>query len=336
MLPDDEPNSGAADARRARCLSAATVPDAGLIDRFVPAGKRIVITGAGGWLGLVTLDRLKTALGSAFDSTVWAFGSTTRDLVLRDGSVVRQRPLSELSRLPSAPTWLFHFAFLTKDRAETMEEDAYRAANGEIRNVVLNALDVIGAEAVFVASSGAAYKASDPTASAAMRLYGALKLSDEEAFAVWGAQSAKRVVLARVFNVTGPYINKHQAYALASFILDGLAGRSIAVRAPRPVIRAYVAIEELLALALAELGTQCGVSRFDTGGDPLELADVAKVVASQCGNGDVNRATITQPGADVYHGDVEAYRNLLCRHGIAPVSLPQQIAKTIDYLRAAQ
>jgi nucleoside-diphosphate-sugar epimerase len=299
--------------------------------------KRIVVTGAGGWLGLATLDGLAAALGESFASRVVAFGSAARTLQLQNGLAVAQRPLAELDQLAPAPTWLLHFAFLTKDRAETMDEAAYRAANAAIRDSVLRNLSRIGTDAVFVASSGAAYKAQDPAASAAMRLYGALKAEDEVQFAAWGEAADKRVVIGRIFNVTGPYINKHQAYALASFILDGLAGRVIQVRAPRRVLRGYVPIAELISLALAEMAGQAsGVARFDTGGEPLELAEVASVVASHFDGVAVERAEIVDPQADAYHGDPAQYAGLLQRHGITPEPLRVQVAKTIDYMHPGQ
>src|SRR3546814_19842083 len=48
---------------------------------------------------------------------------------------------SDLIKLPYQPTYLLHFAFLTKDRAETMQEADYCAANRAIRQSVLDALD---------------------------------------------------------------------------------------------------------------------------------------------------------------------------------------------------
>lgn len=311
--------------------------DARVAQTLLASNRRIVITGAGGWLGLATLESLACALGPQFQERVFAFGASARILELRSGTRIEQRPLAQLAQLPAAPTFVFHFAFLTKDRAEEMDEAAYRAANARIGDDVLAALGPIGTEAVFVASSGAAYKAEDPAASAAMRLYGALKIEDEERFSAWAQARRKRVVIARIFNVTGPYINKHQAYALASFILDGLAGRPIVVRAPRKVMRGYVAIEELISLALAEMeAADHGLVRFDTGGQALELGQVAEVVASQFPGIAVDRAPITQDTPDLYLGDDEAYATRLAEHGIVAQPLALQISKTIDYLRGGQ
>lgn len=297
--------------------------------------RRIVITGAGGWLGLATLDLLADALGGHFVDRVQCFGATARTIILGGGRSISQQPLEALSSLSRTPSSLLHFAFLTKDRAEGMAEAEYRAANVAIRDKVLAALSPIGVDRLFGASSGAAAKADDPQASAAMRLYGELKLLDEEAFAEWASGTPGRLaVIGRIFNVTGPYINKHEAYAIASFILDALAGRAIAVRATRRVVRANVAIRELMSLVFAMLAEDRGpVVRFDSGGDPLELGELATVVSHRLSGRGVQRAAITDPVADIYHGDVAAYRALLKRHGIGSVALGDQIAETAAYLQ---
>jgi UDP-glucuronate decarboxylase len=294
----------------------------------------IVITGASGWLGLATLDLLEQALGASFADRVHAFGSAPRMLDLGNGRRVRQQALTDLAALDRPGAWVLHFAFLTKDRAEAMDDSAYRAANRQISDTVLAALDTIDAAGVFVASSGATYKAEDPAASPAMRLYGALKREDEDSFAAWAEARNKRAVIGRIFNLTGPYINKHQAYAMASFILDTLAGRPIEVRAPREVIRGYVAIRELVSLVFALLGdSTSAVVRFDTGGEPLELGTVARIVADTLQGTSVRRAEITDSLADRYVGDAQAYAALLRRFGIRQLPLDAQVRETADYLR---
>ncbi len=297
-------------------------------------GRRIVITGAGGWLGLATLDLLGAALGEDFGKRVRAFGSTTRTLRLSDGTPVLQRPLADMAWLPQEPTLVLHTAFLTKDRAEAMDEAEYRAANDAIRNTVLNALGPIGAQAIFVASSGAAAKLDDPRP--AMALYGAMKREDEDSFASWAEQSSQSAVIARLYALAGPRINKPQAYAIASFMLDALAERPIMVRAPKRVVRAYAAIREVMGLVFALMLEGKGVTRFDSGGTPLELEQVAGEVAALVEGVSVERAAITDPASDIYHGDGEAYDALLRQYGISPVPLRVALAETLDFLAGQQ
>jgi UDP-glucuronate decarboxylase len=294
---------------------------------------RIVITGASGWLGSATIELLHDALGDALHTRLRCFGSNARTLELRDGLSVEQRPLSEIGLLDPQPTLVLHLAFLTKDRVEGMDTDAYSAANAALSEVVLDALDRIGAVAVFVASSGAARSAGDVNADNAMRLYGGLKKRDEETFAAWALDRNRTAIITRVFNVSGRYINKHQSYALAAFINDALAGRPITVRAPHQVIRGYVAIRELMSLVLRLLADSTpGVVRFDTGGDALELGEAAAVVAETLGSMPVDRAAITSDRVDNYVGDRADYDRLRAGFGIATVSFADQIQETANYL----
>ena len=295
--------------------------------------QRIVVTGASGWLGRATLDLLHDALGDAFEARVACFGSQSAEIRLSPTRSIEQRPLSELGALPRQPTLLLHFAFLGKERAETMPEAEYRAANRAIRQTVLDALDPIGVEAAFVASSGAARHADDPSASPAMRLYGSLKRADEDAFASWAEAHETSATIGRIFNISGPQINKLGSYALSSFLIDALAGGPVVVRARHDVRRGYVAIRELMSLVFALLleGHE-GVTRFDSGGDQIKLGALAAMIASSL-NCAVERPAQHTGAADIYLGDDKSYRQLLTRHGIASVPLAEQIAETATFLK---
>ncbi|MDB5712885.1 MAG: hypothetical protein JWO15_282 [Sphingomonadales bacterium] len=296
--------------------------------------RHIAITGASGWMGRATIDLLARVFGESFEDRVSCYGSGYRDIDLGDGRRVTQQPLTELSKLRARQIWVLHFAFKTKEHAGTMDEGAYRRANVEISDTVLDAFRHIDVEAVFLASSGAATKAQDLTASPAMRLYGAMKRNDEALFASWAIEHGRRAVIGRIFNITGPYINKHEAYAIASFIRDALAARPIHVHASREVIRAYVAIRELMSLVFALLGDpRDGVVRFESGGEPLELGSVAQIVARTLGGGIVDRAMITDPIPDRYVGNAAAYSELLERHSIHSVPLNVQVCETAPFTR---
>jgi UDP-glucuronate decarboxylase len=301
--------------------------------------RRIVVVGAGGWVGRAFLRGLHEALGkAAFGERVVSFGSSTRAVDLGDSITLTQRPLGTLADLPPQPSAVFHLAFLTKDKVAGMDLDAYRTANRELSGTVYHALNAIGADRLFVASSGAAAFADDPDASEDLRVYGALKREDEDRFANWAmADGGRRAVITRIYSLSGPFINKHETYALASFISDALAARPIAVRAPMRVVRSYVGIRELMSLVIVQLLGDEGrqVHRFDSGGQPLELGEVAAEVARVLG-GSVERAPITVPRDNVYAGSAETYAALLGVAGIAQLSLERQIAETATTLQELQ
>ena len=298
----------------------------------------MIVVGAGGWLGLATLELLKGLLGESFDARVKCFGSVARPLALRGGVAVEQQPLSRLPSLSAAPSLVLHLAFLTQERAKVMPEADYIAANRAISRAVLSALDAIGAEGVFLPSSGAVYMVDQPRAQASMRLYGRLKLEDEERFGNWAATPGKRAAIARVFNLSGPYINKQSSYALACFIADALVGRPIEIRATRPVLRSYVAISELMSVVAGVLTDGgSGPVLFDTAGDHVyEMNDIALAVVAALGRAEgIARATLTETEPDRYCGDGAAYREMRESLGVRPVNFAQQIIETSRFMADA-
>ena len=296
---------------------------------------RVVVVGAGGWLGLATLELLHGLFGKDFPTRVRCFGSDARTLALRAGVAVEQQPLSLLADLTPRPTLVLHLAFLTQEKAKAMPEADYVAANRTISGSVLEALDGIGAEGVFLPSSGAVYRVDRPDAAASMRLYGRLKLEDEVAIADWCQRRRRRAVIARVFNLSGPYINKQSSYALACFIADALAGRPIEIRATRPVLRSYVAISELMSVVFGALTDgEAGPVLFDTAGDDVyEMSDIAAVVEETLGHGrGVRRPPLTELEPDRYTGDGAVYRRLRADLGIEPVAFTLQVDETSRFM----
>jgi nucleoside-diphosphate-sugar epimerase len=305
-----------------------------LKDALQANDRRIIITGAGGWLGLTLLDLLDKLLGPSALERVHCFGSSERMLELVNGKKVPQQPLDQITQLAERPSVLFHFAFLTKDRAEVMDHDAYCKANRAIQQLVLNALVQIGVQSVFLASSGAAYRANDVSASEAMRIYGSLKLEDELDFSKWAEQSGQQLITARIFNVSGPYINKISAYAMASFIADVLRGQPIAVTATKPVYRSYTSAEQLMSLALAAmLSPEQQKLSFDTGGKKLEMRELAAEVAAALNGSVAAVPAMIDDVSDDYTGDAEGYDRLMAQYNIHAISLRQQILETASYLK---
>jgi nucleoside-diphosphate-sugar epimerase len=296
---------------------------------------RVVVVGAGGWLGLATLEMLHGLLGPDFRRRVACFGSGARTLSLRGGVDVDQQPLAALARLPPEPSLVLHLAFLTQEKAKAMPEDAYVAANRAISNEVLGALDPIGAQGVFVASSGAVYSVGQPGAERSKQLYGSLKREDEDRFAAWGVDRGAHVVIARVFNVSGPYINKRSSYALACFIADALAGRPIAIRAARPVYRSYVAISELMSVVAGALtGPAAEPIVFDTAGDDVyEMAQIAQVVGNVLHHGrGIDRPALQDGDIDSYVGDGSTYARLRRLNRVTPIGFAEQVRETARYM----
>jgi UDP-glucuronate decarboxylase len=303
--------------------------------RLVEGPWRIAVAGAGGWMGLAALEELHGLLGDELHRRVACFGSIRRRLTLRGGLSVEQAPLSDLAGLPPAPTLVLHLAFLTQEKAALMPRRDYIAANRMISNQLFDALGPIGAEGVFVASSGAVEMVGQPGADPNKALYGALKLEDEARFGAWALERGKRAIIARIFGLSGPYINKLDSYALACFIADALADRPIAIKAAWPVFRSYVAVDELMSLAFALLtdGTT-GLTLFDTAGNRgYEVEEIARGVAEALGHSrGIRRPAMASAKEDRYVGDGALYAGLCREQAVEPVGFSKQVRETAKFM----
>lgn len=319
-----------------RTASAPAVRFAGpVVDLIRRDDRRIVVIGASGWIGRTAIEALYGALGpEAFRERVICFGSSARTLSLVNGEPVPQAPLANLGNLSAWPSLVLHLAFLTKDKVGGMPEVDYLANNQLISNTVAAALEQIGADRLFVASSGAAAFANNASAAPDLRLYGRLKKADEDRFAEWAdAASGRRAAIGRLYAVSGPFINKPETYALSDFILAALAGRPVQVHAPNAVYRSYVAVREVLSVVFALLLGEANNSRmrFDTGGEALEMGALAAEVVRVLG-GRAERAKPTGDRENRYVGDHRRWLELLTALGLQHMPIELQIAETAAWL----
>jgi nucleoside-diphosphate-sugar epimerase len=169
-----------------------------------------------------------------------------------------------------------------------------------------------------------------------------MKYQDETAFTEACAAVGTGLVIPRVFNLSGPYINKFDSYALASFVLQGLRRQPVIIKAHHPVIRSYYFIGDLIELCLqllfrqSRLATEC----FDVAGaEIIELGELAKrvvkVLAGQRAKVPIQRLPM-QDGAveDRYLGSRDKILQLETRLSIAPMPLDIQIKVTAAYIES--
>ncbi|OIN47892.1 hypothetical protein BLL37_10655 [Pseudomonas azotoformans] len=298
-----------------------------------------VVIGATGWLGQATLEYLLLKLAPADRSRVHAVASTARPLLLRDGSVVQVQALSSLPALRTVrPALVFHYAFQTKDRVGANSHEAYTLLNLSIREALLQFVDANPIAGLFVPSSGAAYAGMDAANHSDGAIYGRCKLDDERAFEAIGLQHRFPVVSPRVFNVSGPYINKHNLYALASIISACLSGEPIRLHATHQVVRSYYSVTDLIELCCRLVfsargqGPICHV--FDTvGTEVVEVGELAlRCQALLAPHVAIERPPLCEKPADRYVGDATAIREFERALQITPLGLDQQIKLTADYM----
>ena len=304
-----------------------------LIERVREAPYNYVVTGANGWLGSATLAMLRQALGEAFETRVTALGSRYAHPVQ---ALLQWQPPQDQAIV------IFHYAFLTKDKVGGLSTDDYSERNAAISIKVRGWIEAGHVRGVVLPSSGAVYdhlfqKTRDPAAG----LYGRLKYQDELAFTKSCTAHNTGLIIPRVFNLSGPYINKFDSYALASFIQSVLLGKRISIRAQKPVLRSYYHIGDLIELSLQLLLKQvtASVDCFDTAGcEIVELAELAQrtmSILTDCKHQEIIRMPIVRDATiDRYVGNREKIAVIENCLDLQPKSLNEQISLTARYMQS--
>ncbi|MGH9088568.1 MAG: NAD-dependent epimerase/dehydratase family protein [Acidimicrobiales bacterium] len=313
-------------------------------DALIGSEMAIAVTGVGGWLGRATLEMLDQALGTvALGSRVTVFASARRTIALRSGSTVEASPLTELAtdgRLAATPHLLAHYAFLTREHVHDDPPGAYLSQNRAISDLVATHVERAPVTAAFVPSSGAVYGPDGLVQDDVERNpYGALKLADEQRFlSLRASTGTRRVVVFRVFNLAGPFLNKPERYALGSILMDVARGGPVRLVSDHQVIRSYVHVRDVIDLAIASM---LGIGPvpsgpIDTAGDrEVEVEDLAELALKVLGHPrlPIIRPTMSAP-PDRYVGDGSGFASLASSCGVALAPLEAQITDTARYLGA--
>ena len=308
-------------------------------EKFKDSKAKLIIIGASGWLGMSTLELLKQAVDN-LDHSVFCFGSKVKNLTLFDGTKITQSPLSELSSFPKkGADYLLNFAFLTKEKAEILSKDKFREINSTISKTVSKEASRIGVKNICTISTGGVYlKDQILVDDFESSPYGFLKLQEEKMFSKLAEQGAK-VVIPRVFNISGPYTNKDNLYMLPSLISQALNSRSIEILSKKKIYRSYVGISDLLStifgcMILMESGNSviydtCGISKVEIG----ELAEIIRDLLNK--DAKILRPEVDKESEqDIYIGSRAKIKSLISELKINESSLEDQILCTAQYLKA--
>lgn len=297
---------------------------------------RFAVTGATGWLGMAAASVLAAALGPAAEARLALFASRPRRIDLGDGIARPVKPLADLAATPHDV--LLHYAYVTAEHAAARGLDAYVTANLAITAEVAEAIARQRPGAVVVASSGAVYGPDRGLVhDLAAAPYGVLKRLDELTLRRAAADAGGRCLVLRVFNVSGPWIRKPEAFAIADLLRQAHAGDAIHIRADRPVLRSYVDVEDLAGVALGWAADPSAGDDVvvDTAGERVvEMDDIARAARVVVGRPDLPIVRHWDPAAapSSYVGDGEGFRRLAAQVGAPLRDFTAQVARTAQAL----
>jgi nucleoside-diphosphate-sugar epimerase len=259
------------------------------------------------------------------------FGSSERRLAV-PGGALPQQALANLQPADVDGAYVLHLAFLGREKGGG-DQAAFRAANRAVDAQLAAALRRAPAAGLFVASSGAARMAetgADP------HPYGFAKLEQEALFGEVSASTASAVLVGRIYNLAGPYMNKLESYALSAFLSQARSAGEIRIEATRPVYRAYLHALDLAALVLGALEAERGWGgpRDLCGMTVVEMHDIAAAAARARGleTSAIRRGPVDLEKPSVYLGDPVHTRTLALGLGMALRSFDAQVRDTARWI----
>ncbi|MBY0304910.1 MAG: NAD(P)-dependent oxidoreductase [Sphingomonas sp.] len=294
----------------------------------------IVITGPTGWIGTAMLAYLSRQPGG-WAERVSLFGSSARQITAADGTALAMRALETLKPADLDGAIVVHLAYLTKEKVDLLGERRFSDTNLEIDDQLLTALAGAKPKSVFVASSGAAMLAATGRD---RHPYGMSKLRQEDRFRAWAVKTATPLIVGRIFNLAGPYINKIDSYAIGSFVGQAKRSGSIQIDAQVPVFRSYLHVDDLCALIVR--AGQAGVGRpvpIDfCGAETVEMSDTALAVAHQLGGGiAIGRRPVDWSKPSAYLGDFTDTKVLAMELDLPLAPFSAQVADTVHWIEVS-
>ena len=168
---------------------------------------RLASVGASGWVGQALVDQ---AVAEGFPpERMRLFTRAPRPLAVR-GAVFSTEALDDSCRLGGGAWIVAHAGIIGPDRAKGDDHVEARQRNDALLAQVLGMMQGADARRLVMMSSGAARQAPGHAAKPA---YAQMKREHEAAVTDWGRETGTPVLLPRVFNLGGPYINYVRNYA---------------------------------------------------------------------------------------------------------------------------
>jgi nucleoside-diphosphate-sugar epimerase len=282
---------------------------------------RVLVTGAGGWFG-------RTAIAMTRESRLDLLATGSKDQNIEIDGQSQALQAQDLKIIAAfKPTVVIDSAFVTRERLPILGHKTYIETNQKLmdQSLAISALPSVRKYIGF--SSGATMHLAGHTSfSLEENPYAAQKRIYESKMSEIAANLQSDISVARVWSVTGSYCTKSQAFAFTDLISQARLGL-IEIKAKHLVYRRYCALEDVLALAMLP-SAPGGNPIFDTGGDLIELGELAKMVVDLVNpNAEIRRQIDPQLTPDNYHSDSKEWGELVQSAKVTNDSISDQVTR---------
>ena len=279
------------------------------------ADDRVLVLGSSGWFGSTAVE-----LAQEKGANIMVRNSSGSRNLSADAEPGAMKEFE--SCLTFEPSVVFDCAFETRHKILAYDPREYVRVNSELMNQAFQLQRLSSVRRFIGISSGAALPylnndGLDPD----LDLYGFQKAEYEKQLRSSQSGLKDNVVILRPWSMSGRHCKTPGIYALFDFISQS-KGDQILIRSDTLVYRRYTDVDDFLRVGLmAPIGEEV----IESGGELVELADLAMLVAETLGSqASINR--ISPPlGMDSYHSDNYSWDLITKLTGFQPKSLREQI-----------
>jgi len=229
--------------------------------------KKVLIFGASGWLGRMTLNYIKKN-NLEYNTTLVA---STRRVVKKDNVNFRFISPNDLKNIQNESyDYYLNFAFLTQEKLNVINEIEYSNIIDEIIKISRNFLSKNNIKKSLLISSGAVYWKNTPKEN----LYTIKKLEQEDSF----LQHNNNYIIGRLFGVLGSQYDLNSQYAFTSFIKTAKEEKQVKIESKVRVLRSYLYFENFLDLFFNDSFYNQTLDIWDRVFDIYEIAQIVSEI----------------------------------------------------------
>lgn len=279
---------------------------------------RVLITGASGWFG-----RTASYLMSTLPAQTKFVASQNREINLHGFNYfVEKWDLS--SAISFNPTVVIDTAFVTREQVNRIGLESYVQINRRLTSQLLSLASLDSVRKILTISSGAALNPDN--SSLIENPYGVLKKEAEEQLIEAREKIGQTATIARAWSVSGAFVRNPMNYAFSNMIIQAMNGK-IEIFSPVTVYRRYCAVEELLAVSLAQDASKHSI--IDSGGVLVEIGQLAdEIVKLLNPSAEIIRKEFSNQESNYYMSDSRDWNFQSSLLGLSNLSLEEQILKS--------
>ena len=308
------------------------------LNLFIEEQKKIVITGATGWVGQNFLNELQRLIPqSTFNDIVIAFGS--KDKVISSNYYkipikIRIHALENIEDIlmDIKEIFLIHTAFLTREKINHYGIDDYIKINENIINTVGQIISNNNNKSVVISSGAVKYLKQSQNNENNIKEdpYGFLKLREEEVFKKTGNS-----LILRIYGLTGEFIRDPNIFAFGNFLLSAKNNKSIIIKSKVEVIRSYVYGADVAKAALKWLFSNTYNSNLllNAATNTISLLELANKISTIFSLPRVQYYIDKSLEKDIYICESKDFLDFLEQLQIKPTSMDEQIINTYNFLK---